>query len=156
MISEELRSLTGKVGEPMVLEVERGAIRKMADSVGDTNPLYWDQEYARNTNHGRIVAPPGFFGWPTKWTNAMPFFTTLRDDLNKALAAAGYSRRLDGSIEYEFHVPIRDGDTLFAFFQIVSIFEKNPTMVFNVTKTSYYNQNGSLAAVATQTIIART
>ena len=152
MISDELRSFIGR-GEPMVLEVERGAIRRYADAIGDSNPLYWDRDYARGTKYGKITAPPGFFGWPVKWTNAMPFATMLRMELNKALHESGYTRGLDGGIEYEFFVPIRDGDTLFAFFEIVDIVEKSAKMALYSTKTSYFNQNGAQVAVALQTII---
>ena len=44
------------------MEVEKGAIKKYADAVDDHNPLYWDDEYAKNSRYGSIIAPPGFFG----------------------------------------------------------------------------------------------
>jgi len=48
MISEEVTNLIGKVGDIMIMEVERGAIKRYADAVDDRNPVYWDEEYARN------------------------------------------------------------------------------------------------------------
>ena len=53
-------------------EATRIAIRKFADGIGDPNPLWRDQEYARKTRYGTIVAPPSWifsvfsglqFGW---------------------------------------------------------------------------------------------
>ena len=53
-------------------EATRLAIRKFADGIGDRNPLWRDEEYARKTRYGRIVAPPAWvfsvlgglqFGW---------------------------------------------------------------------------------------------
>lgn len=40
--------------------VERGAVRKFAEAVGDTNPLYLDEEAAARSRWGRLIAPPTF------------------------------------------------------------------------------------------------
>lgn len=53
-------------------EATRIAIRKFADGIGDPNPLWCDEEYARKSKYGSIVAPPSWifsvfsglqFGW---------------------------------------------------------------------------------------------
>lgn len=36
-------------------------IRHYADGIGDTNPLWRSEEYAKNTRYGGIIAPPGFW-----------------------------------------------------------------------------------------------
>jgi acyl dehydratase len=41
-------------------EATRIAIQKFADGIGDTNPLWTDQEYAAKTRYGSIVAPPSW------------------------------------------------------------------------------------------------
>jgi acyl dehydratase len=41
-------------------EATRIAIQKFADGIGDTNPLWTDQEYAAKTKYGSIVAPPSW------------------------------------------------------------------------------------------------
>ena len=102
MLPEAVTQLIGKAAEPMIFEVERGAIKKFADAVGDSNPLYWDYEYAKKSRYGATIAPPGFFGWPVKWKAAMPLQQEIRTELMVALAEAGYGRVLDGGIEYEF------------------------------------------------------
>ncbi len=40
--------------------VERGAVRKFAQAIGDDNPLFKDEEAARVSRHGRLLAPPTF------------------------------------------------------------------------------------------------
>jgi acyl dehydratase len=35
-------------------------IRHFADGLGDTNPLWTDEEYAKRTKWGGIIAPPCF------------------------------------------------------------------------------------------------
>lgn len=158
MLPQEIVQLIGKTGEITVLEVEKGAIKKFADAVGDANPLYWDEEYARSTRFGGIVAPSGFFGWPTKWKSAMPFFSEMRQEVVDTIAKAGYSRILDGGIEYDFYYPVRAGDTLSALSKVKDIYEREAKagkMILSVIETTYTNQNGDVVAKARQTIIHR-
>ena len=66
VISEgELDRLRRRIGvkithtlEPWITEVNRDAIRHWAHGIGDDNPLWLDQEYARKTRYGRTIAPP--------------------------------------------------------------------------------------------------
>lgn len=158
MISEELQQFIGRSGSAVTLEVARGDIRRYADAVDDPNPLYRDEEYARRSRHGALIAPPGFFGWPSQWGKAGPYFTTLRLELDAAMARAGFRRTLDAGIEYDFLLPVRAGDTLSATPRILSISEREARsgkMMFTVIETSYVNQAGAMAAQARQTFIHR-
>ena len=40
--------------------VEKGAVRKFAEAIGDPNPLYVDEAAARRSRYGRLIAPPTF------------------------------------------------------------------------------------------------
>ena len=158
MLPQEATQLIGKAGGTVILEVEKGAIKKFADAIGDRNPLYWDEEYARNSRYGSIVAPPGFFGWPTKWKRAMPFFSELRQEVIDTITKAGYSRVLDGGIEFDFFQPVRAGDTLASVPRVASIQEretKSGKMILSIVETTYTNQNGDIVAKAHQTLIHR-
>jgi len=59
-MAEIERSLIGCVSEPFVVEIEKGAIRKFADALGDANPLYRDEAHAQSLGYAGIVAPPTF------------------------------------------------------------------------------------------------
>ena len=158
MLPEEVTQMIGKTGDPMIFEVERGAIKKFADAVGDSNPLYWDHEYAKNSRYGAIIAPPGFFGWPVTWTSAMPLQQEIRTELMVALAKAGYDRALDGGIEFDFFQPVYENDTLAVLVKIAEVNAKETkggTLVFSTVETSFTNQHGALVAIARQTVIAR-
>jgi acyl dehydratase len=50
----------GRESAPLVVDVERGHIRRFAEAVGDTNPIYVDEAAARAAGHPRIPAPPTF------------------------------------------------------------------------------------------------
>ncbi len=61
---EALRQLIGvKITdsvEPWCYEVTRDNIRHYAHGIGDDNPLWCDPEYAAQTAHGTVLAPPSF------------------------------------------------------------------------------------------------
>jgi acyl dehydratase len=158
MLPQEVLQLIGKTGETVIMDVEKGAIKKFADAVGETNPLYWDEDYAKNTEYGGIIAPPGFFGWPVKWKGPMPMASELRQEAVAIIAQAGYPRVLDGGIEYEFFSPIPADDTLTAKSVIADIQEregKTGKMILTILKTTYVNQDGNLVAEERKITIQR-
>ncbi len=54
------KSLIGRESEPVVPEVEKGAIRRFVEAIGDPNPIYADEEAARAAGFPGLVAPPTF------------------------------------------------------------------------------------------------
>lgn len=59
----EVRSRIGKPvrqWQPFNEVASKDAIRHFVDGYGDANPLYRDDEYAKKTRWGRLVAPPTF------------------------------------------------------------------------------------------------
>ena len=149
MLPEEVSHFIGKPEDARTFEVEKGAIQRFADAVDDHNPLYWDEEYARNSRFDSIIAPPGFWGWPTERIKGALAFSGIRQELIHTLVEAGYSILLDGGIDYEFLKPVRAGDTLTASSKIKDIIERGGQMgktAFVITETTYTNQNGDLVA----------
>ncbi len=146
MIPEEMKKCIGMVNEPKVYEVEKGAIRRYAEAVGDDNPLYNDEEYAKKTRYGGIIAPPGFFGWLLGKTT-----TTGTATLKVIQAAfdAGHYAIIDAGKSFEFFMPVRPGDVLVGSPVIEDIVEKKGKsgLMFMVRfKTTYVNQNGDVVA----------
>ena len=55
-LTEEMRQkAVGTVSGPAVLEVEKGAIKRFAEAVGDANPLWNDEASARKSRFGGIL-----------------------------------------------------------------------------------------------------
>jgi len=154
MIPDEMKQCIGMVDPPTVYEVEKGAIRRYADAVGDGNPLYRDEEYASHSPHGSIIAPPGFFGWPV---GDVPFGGAIGKAVTGAINAGLY-RILDAGKTYEFFQPVHAGDTLVGSPEIADITEregKSGSMYIISFKTTYRNQNGRVVANAVQSFICR-
>lgn len=151
--TDEVKAMIGTMSEPIVMEMERGAIKRYADSVGDDNPLFNDVQYARDAGYDDILCPPGFWGWPMKGRAVGGLMMVA-----PVLVKAGLFRILDGGVDQEFYIPIQAGDILTAYSKIADIREregKTGKMVFTTVETTYLNQNGDKVAVNRATIIAR-
>jgi len=158
MIPEEARPFIGRIDPPIVRRVEKGAIRRYAEAVGNDNPLYYGEEHARRSRFGSIIAPPGFFGWPVEPASASTGLPDIVVELQAALSKAGFHRILDGGITYEFRSPVHAGDTLVATPRISDIVEKqgkSGAMMMCLFEMTYLNQQGDLVARSVQTFFAR-
>jgi len=141
LITDELRKLIGMSSGPIVSKVEEGAIQRYAQAIGDPNPLYSDPDFAIKTKHGRLLAPPGFTGWPIKAGRPT-------ERLFESLAKAGApTRGLDGGVEFEFIEPIGASDVLTAKTKIVNIIERETRLgktMFTTVEATFVNQKGNV------------
>ena len=159
MLPEVVKQMIGKKSTPRICEVTRLDIRKIADAIGNRDPLYWDDDYAATTRYGSIIAPPDFFGWPLKWEpeQALPNSSELKSYLLKELPKAGYNRAISAGTESEFYRAVRPGDTLVLVSEIISLEEKvgktSGKMLISTIETTVTNQNGDLVARQRESII---
>ena len=154
-LAPNVRALVGFAAEPVVMEVERGAIRRFCEAVGDSNPLFTDEEYAQNGPHGDIICPPGFFGWPKKPVAGL---TEPTATMIAQFAEAGFPGLLDGGIEYQFYMPIYPGDVLTSSAKIVDVYEregKTGKSLFGIIEVTYTNQKGEIVCKARRILIGR-
>ena len=103
VVPDTLKALVGQSEPPVVYKIEEGAIQRYARSVGDSNSLYNDINYAANSEFGRLMAPPAFVGWPVGAAGFDVF--KFIEKLIKAGAPMGL---LDGCLLYTSPSP-RDG-----------------------------------------------
>ena len=55
-----MKDAIGVESEPVVNDVEKGAIIKFAQAIGDESPVFNDEDAARQTKYGGLIAPPTF------------------------------------------------------------------------------------------------
>jgi len=89
----------GRESTPVVLDVERGHIRRFVEAVGDTNPIYVDEAAARAAGHPRIPAPP-------------TFAIALRANDPRGGIDIDWRKLLHGEQEFVFARPLYAGDRL--------------------------------------------
>jgi len=150
LITDEMRKLIGVTLETVVFKVEEGAIQRYAKAIGDPNPLFNDPDFASKTKYGRLLAPPGFTGWPVKagWD-----MFKLVESLVKAGAPP---RILDGGVEFEFFEPVGTGDVLTATTKIANMTERETSLgktMFTTVEVTFVNQKGNVALKSWATII---
>ncbi len=140
------RSLVGKTYPPFVVRVEHGKIREFAEALRDDNPLYRDEEAARRSPFGGVIAPPTLsrnFWWEG---------TQVHRDL-----AFDWRYVVHGEQEFEYHRPVKAGDVLTAQMTIADVYEKpgrrGGTMKFAVVETSYRDAGGQVVLVGRRTLI---
>jgi acyl dehydratase len=150
LITDELRKLIGVTLDTIVFKVEEGAIQRYAQAIGDPNPLFNAPDYAGKTRYGRLLAPPGFTGWPAKAGRPT-------EKLFAFLVKAGAPPRiLDGGIEFEFIEPVGAGDVLTARTKIAKVAERETKLgktMFTTAEVTYVNQKGKVALKSWATII---
>jgi acyl dehydratase len=135
---EELQEKAGKLEVVETLEIEKSMIRNFAAAIGDTNPLYNDEEYAKGKGFSSIIAPPGFF------TAAVmsSAFTRLRPQMP-------VGRGVDAGGEWDILLPVAAGDTLTNTFKFVDVTQEQGSKgmkTFVKFETTHVNQRGELVA----------
>ena len=142
---EGLKSKIGVEQAPRVYEIEKGMIRRFVQAIDDPNPLWQDEEYAKKSKYGGIIAPPTFISM------------TGIEQIQQVLASVSSGTILHGSTELESYQPIRLGDVLTATTKITNMRERQGKMgktAFMTFDTTYANQRQELVAKCRQMIIS--
>lgn len=69
---EELQTYVGDVSEPIRAKIEAIHSQRYARAIGETNPLYLDEDYARSRGYAGLVVPPNFLPSYMDWTDGGP------------------------------------------------------------------------------------
>ena len=138
IITPEMRQLvaTWQAG-PLVFEVEKGAINRYAQAIGDANPLWTDEARAQQSKHGGLVAVPVFL------MNFNPFHNGVAFPMRPLRGSASA-----GEV-FEFYDFMRPGDTITVTERLKDIYEKpgkRGAMIFTVDERTFTNQRGELVA----------
>ncbi|GII94457.1 FAS1-like dehydratase domain-containing protein [Sinosporangium siamense] len=91
-------------------------IRRYARAIGESNPLYFDPEFARSRGYADIVAPPNLVTAITCWDEGPAADDLRTDGTPKTLQLEGIPtsgvRVMGGGEDMEFHAPITAGTTV--------------------------------------------
>ncbi len=145
VITDKMRAEIGVESEPVTFEVDKTACRMFARAVGYTDPIYFDEQYAKSKGYRGIPAPVGFLGHPTY-------------DPNRPQRLGGYFRTdtpfkriLNGGTDIEYFDTVCAGDVLTATSKLADLSEREGRlgpMLVTVTESTYRNQDGKLVARA--------
>ncbi len=141
-LTEEMRQQAiGLEGPPVTTEIEKGAIIKFAQAIEDDNPVFNDEEAARKSCYGGLVAPPTFLRSVRSTRREVPF------DIP-------FNNALDGGSDWEYFEPVRPGDRITAVSRITDMQERSGrmgVMIITTTVTTYTNQFDQVVATQATT-----
>lgn len=141
--------------------VEASHILMFARAVGDPNPIYSDEEHARATEPGTIIAPPTFVQASAQFDPdyflrpriGEPWFGSGKEPTGRpAGSGGGVHGGLHAEQEYEYHRQVRPGDVLSATVKPARTWEKQGRrggkLTFREVITEYRDQAGELVVTA--------
>lgn len=141
-LTEEMRQQAiGLEGPPVTTEIEKGAIIKFAQAIEDDNPLFNDEEAARKSQYGGLIAPP-------------TFLRSVRSSRREVPFDIPFNNALDGGSDWEYFEPVRPGDLITAVSRITDMQERSGrmgVMIITTTVTTYTNQFGQVVATQATT-----
>jgi acyl dehydratase len=155
LLTDELRAMIGREATYTAPEeLGRASIRVFALAIGDDNPLYRDDDFARANGYDDVIAPP------TLVCETNQFIDTLRDPRTHGHdwgITVPNTRLIRGGNEYTFARPVLPSDRVRVRWRIDDITERmardGKAMLVVTSTATYTNQNDELLATNTETII---
>jgi hypothetical protein len=146
--------------------VEATHILMFARAIGDPNPINEDEDYARTTEDGHVIAPPTFIqasaqfdpSWPLRPKIGEPWFgsgkepTSAKKNPSRGGGEGGGGAGLHAEQHFEYHRHLRPGDVLHGVEKPGRRWEKEGRrggkLSFMETITEFYDQNDELVITA--------
>ncbi|WP_027409434.1 MaoC family dehydratase N-terminal domain-containing protein [Anoxybacteroides tepidamans] len=122
--------------------VERGAVKKFAEAIGDPHPIYWDEETGKKSRYQMNIAPPTF---------PRVFDYGIIEGLN--LPNKGL---IHGEQQFHYERPLFVGEEVFCYSKIESYYEKQSSMGklgLLVVKNYGEDEEGNVIFTSSSTII---
>ena len=150
-------SLTSEVGSAGKIEVARDSvsepvIRSWCDAMSESNPLYINQDFANDSKHGGIIAPPAMLQvWTMSGLHLGSQFQRNTEDSPSAgvyqlLDEAGFTGVVATNATYHYNEVIRPGDLISASQKLLDVSEEKTTAIgmghFVTTETIYSDASG--------------
>jgi len=140
------KNFIGKKYGPVTYEVGREKIAEYALAIKNEDPHYLDENFARTTAYGGIIAPPTF---AVVYAGKLmgPFFLDSELNLNFAML-------VHGEQSFEFHEVVRPGDVITTEGEITNITNKEKLDVV-IVKGESRNQDNVPVCTAVFTFVIR-
>lgn len=140
--------LLGKVYPSFTAEIEKGRLRSFAKAIGETDPVYTDEEAARAAGYASLPAPPTF-----PYCLAMDAgqsFNILAD------MGVPMTKAVHGAQGFVYKKAICAGDVITGTQTVANIFEKKGgALVFIEALIAMVNQSGDSVCDLQSTIVVR-
>ena len=156
LLSEELRCWIGREAHyPAREELGRASIRYFVLAMGDDNPLYVDDDYARQAGYPSVIAPPTLVCETCQYAHQSPNADGyIGHEWQLPLPA---SRLVRAGNDYEFMRPVLPSDRISVTWTLENIVEKSSsrggTQLFVTSVARYCDAAGEIVAINRETIV---
>lgn len=138
-------------------EVTRRDIRHFAQAIGAADRVHYDEQYARTTRHGCIVAPP-LFCQSLTYEDVPPGELPADGSPLELFVPIPAQRAVGGSSEYTIHRLVRAGEVITVTSQLKDLYTrqgKTGVLYMVVVETVFEDADGKPVAAETATYIKR-
>jgi acyl dehydratase len=161
-VAERLKQELGNKREEYLGQITRLLVRRYALSIGDDNPLYYDEDFARDHGYDDIVAPPNMLASIVDWGVGAPEPDLRRDGTahrGDLLAIEEEEVRVMGGGEkMHFLKPVVAGMEVTLTSELTDVSTKEGRkglLTLLVFDNTYTDQHGNVLCVCTRTVIVR-
>lgn len=156
-ILDVMKEWVGQEQGPFTCEVDKGMMMKIPWAVADPNPLWRDEEYARKTRYGGLVASPYFVEY-LRFRGLSDYGRPTGLPVIFGLDLPGSPANVVGGEEVEYFQPIRPGDVITVSRQTTDVKKRwskslDRDVVIETLEQSFTNQFGELVATHKSTNI---
>ncbi len=152
LLAEAQTFIGGAPGETRVGRdpVNLPMVHPWCQALGDTNPAYLDEEYARSSARGELIAPPGML---QTWTMDAPRDVRpgSNDEVMKRLDAAGYTSVVAVNYEHEYLRELKHGERISVRSMAEDLSPEKKTAlgmgVFTTVKHEYTTDDGEVVGI---------
>ncbi|BDG32031.1 MaoC family dehydratase N-terminal domain-containing protein [Parageobacillus thermoglucosidasius] len=132
----------GKCSNKVKNVIERGAVKKFAEAIGDPHPIYWDEETGKMSRYKTNIAPPTF---------PRVFDYGVIEGLK--LPSKGL---IHGEQRFHYERPLYVGEELYCYSKVEDYYEKQSSMGklgFLIITNYGEDPSGNVIFTSTSTII---
>jgi 3-hydroxybutyryl-CoA dehydratase len=122
--------IPGELRDTRPVTLTKEVIARYAEGVGEDNPIYFDEAYAKTTPYGGIIAPPSIH-------ILLMFACTTTEDWMRSPGT------INAGQNWSYHFPIRPGDTITMRGTALDRFIKKDRL-FAVHENTFTNQHGQV------------
>lgn len=144
MYVEKFQPYVGKPSALLAQTLSADEIKRFAIATRETDPVYLDEEYAKTTPYGGIIAPPTY-------AKALTFPAVE----GLPMPSRG---RVHAEQEFVFYKPMRAGDTVYCRNTVAEVYEKQGragAMVFIKFENAVLDENGEPYSIGYSTTLLR-
>ena len=142
------RSLINKTYPPIIFDIEKQRVRFFSKATGQTDPVYFDEDIAKENGFPSLLAPPTFLTTIShEQENPYQYLHDLSIDMKNVLHA-GQS--------YKYHHLVFAGDQITMESKIKNMYDKKDgSLQFIEFESIFLNQNKKLTVESLSTLVIR-